>query len=268
MKKFLFVLTIASAMILASCSNKSATYVIAEDDAEYVANVYGSNDFFEPVPGTYTITAKKNVLSTTIDLRIVKKYDDPSYIVEHFIFEPLDKEEKHIKIGKNEVEFTAENLAEAYDGLVKASIGDVVKVKFVCALADDKQAQEVMESCASCEIGLYVEEPEEDDIMAALERDILEAEADLDEDEDIEASNSSEDWDAILDSYEKYMDQYISVVKKVNAGDVSAYSEMTSLLEELNELNEKLSSASDDMSAAQATRFQKIAAKMAAAAQM
>jgi hypothetical protein len=62
------------------------------------------------------------------------------------------------------------------------------------------------------------------------------------------------------------MDQYIEVLKKVNAGDAAAYSEMMSLMQECNELNEKLASASDNMSVAQATRFQKIADKMAASA--
>lgn len=106
----------------------------------------------------------------------------------------------------------------------------------------------------------------DEDYLAALERDILEAEADLGDDEDMYESNSSEDWDAILDSYDRYMDQYVKVMKKVNAGDANAYSEMMSLMQECNELNEKLASASDDMSVAQATRFQKIAAKMASAA--
>ena len=62
------------------------------------------------------------------------------------------------------------------------------------------------------------------------------------------------------------MDQYIEVLKKVNAGDAAAYSEMMSLMQECNELNEKLASASDNMSVTQATRFQKIADKMAASA--
>jgi len=77
---------------------------------------------------------------------------------------------------------------------------------------------------------------------------------------------NSEDWDAVLDSYEKYMDQYIKVMKKVNAGDMNAYSEMMSLTQECNELNAKLASAGKKMTKAQTLRFQKISAKMATAA--
>ena len=130
----------------------------------------------------------------------------------------------------------------------------------------------MLKSIVSCRIELEVDEPEEEDFAAALEREILEAEADLEEelnedsDEYVDNSSSSGDWDAILDSYENYMNQYIKVLKKVNAGDASAYSEMLSLMEECNELNEKLSSASDNMSVAQMNRFQKIAAKFASAA--
>ena len=49
-----------------------------------------------------------------------------------------------------------------------------------------------------------------------LERIIWELNQIMDhlDDEDIENSGSSEDWDAILDSYENYMNQYIKVLKK------------------------------------------------------
>jgi hypothetical protein len=135
--------------------------------------------------------------------------------------------------------------------------------KFTCIFADSKQVKKSIKSFAYCDIELHVDKPDEEDFLSALERDILEVETDLDDDE---GSYSSEDWDAILDSYENYMDQYIEVLKKVNAGDAAAYSEMMSLMQECNELNEKLASASDNMSVAQATRFQKIADKMAASA--
>ena len=265
MKKYFSLFVIAFAIILTGCSSKSTTFVITTDDAEDIGDVYGSNDFFEPVPGTYTISAEENALSTTIDFKIVRRYENPDYIVEKFILEAKDKEGRDIEINHKDVEFAAENMTSAYKDLISASIGDVVKVKFTCILADSKQVKEVLQSFASCDIELHVDEPEEEDFLSALERDILEAEADLD-DEDMENSGSSEDWDAILDSYESYMDQYIKVLKKVNAGDANAYSEMMSLMQECNELNEKLSSANDNMSVAQATRFQKIAAKMASAA--
>lgn len=265
MKKYFSLFVIAFAIILTGCSSKSTTFVITTDEAEDIADVYGSNDFFEPVPGTYTISAEENVLSTTIDLKKVKRYENPNYIVEKFILEAKDKDERDIEINHKDVEFAAENMASVYKELINASIGDVIKVKFTCILADSKQVKEVLKSFVSCDIELHVDEPEEEDSPSAFGRDVLKEKANLN-DEDMENSGSSENWDAILDSYERYMDQYINVLKKVNAGDANAYSEMMSLMQECNELNEKLSSASDNMSVAQANRFQKIAAKMASAA--
>ena len=58
MKKYFSLFVIAFAIILTGCSSKSTTFVITTDDAEDIGDVYGSNDFFEPGPGTYTISAE------------------------------------------------------------------------------------------------------------------------------------------------------------------------------------------------------------------
>lgn len=271
MKKHFILLAIVFATILAGCSSKG-NITVTTNDVRYIVNVSGSNDFFEVLPGTYPVTEKDGVLSTTIEFVIKEKYRNPQYIVDEFSLMPTDKEEDRIEINGNYAIFSAENLQEAYRQLATASVGDQVEVSFKYVGADKKQTKEMLKSIVSCRIELEVDEPEEEDFAAALEREILEAEADLEEelnedsDEYVDNSSSSEDWDAILDSYENYMNQYIKVLKKVNAGDASAYSEMLSLMEECNELNEKLSSASDNMSVAQMNRFQKIAAKFASAA--
>lgn len=79
------------------------------------------------------------------------------------------------------------------------------------------------------------------------------------------SSSGSEDWNAILDKYEKYCDQMVSLAKKVKAGDVSVMTEYASALESAQELQTKLNNAKNDMTAAQAARLSKIAAKMSAA---
>ena len=83
----------------------------------------------------------------------------------------------------------------------------------------------------------------------------------------VAAASSSSDWDSILDSYEKYVNEYIAVYKKVQAGDMSAYSKMASLMEKYQKLAEQLENASDEMTASQMARFQKINAKLAKAIQ-
>lgn len=81
------------------------------------------------------------------------------------------------------------------------------------------------------------------------------------------SSSSSSDWDSVLDSYEKYVNEYIAVYKKVQAGDTSVYSKMASLMEKYQKLAEQLENASDELTSSQLARFQKINAKLAKAIQ-
>lgn len=83
----------------------------------------------------------------------------------------------------------------------------------------------------------------------------------------VAAASSSSDWDSILDSYEKYVNEYIAVYKKVQAGDTSVYSKMASLMEKYQKLAEQLENASDELTSSQLARFQKINAKLAKAIQ-
>lgn len=77
----------------------------------------------------------------------------------------------------------------------------------------------------------------------------------------------SSEWDKVLDSYEKYIDQYAKLYKKAQAGDMSAMTEYTSMLEKANDLSSKLNGAKSDMSAAQIARFTKLQSKLISAVQ-
>lgn len=91
------------------------------------------------------------------------------------------------------------------------------------------------------------------------------------ESEDTELSStdteSTEDFDAVLESYEEYVDQYISYMKKAANGDMEALSEYPALMEKAQELGEKMEKAKGDLSASQLAKYQKITMKMAEAAQ-
>lgn len=93
---------------------------------------------------------------------------------------------------------------------------------------------------------------------------------DYDEDDDsysYESSSGSEDWDALLDSYEQYVNKYISYAKKADNEDMRALAEIPALLEKALELSEKLDNAEDEVSVSQWARYMKISNKMAAAVQ-
>ena len=77
----------------------------------------------------------------------------------------------------------------------------------------------------------------------------------------------SEDWDAVLTSYEEYVDKYISFAKKAAQGDMRALAKYPSLMQKAEDLSEKLEDAEDDMSAAQLARYTKISMKLMKAAE-
>lgn len=80
------------------------------------------------------------------------------------------------------------------------------------------------------------------------------------------SSSGSQDWDALLNSYEQYVDKYISYMKKAAKGDMSALSEYPALMEKAQEFSEKMENAQGDMSASQWARYMKITNKMTQAA--
>lgn len=87
-----------------------------------------------------------------------------------------------------------------------------------------------------------------------------------DDDELSESSSGTEDWDAILDSYERMVDKYIAYANKVADGDTNVMTEAASIMEEAQEYADKLKNANDNLSSSQLSRLNRISAKMAKAA--
>ncbi|MBO7134772.1 MAG: hypothetical protein J6W06_11540 [Bacteroidales bacterium] len=75
-------------------------------------------------------------------------------------------------------------------------------------------------------------------------------------------SNSDEDWDAFLDEYEEYVDDYVALYKKAKNGDMDAMSEYAEVLEDAQDLSNRLSKAKSSMSSSQTARYTKITNKM------
>lgn len=259
-KQCMFVLTtVVCAVLLVACDSTKATISIPEDDVEYVAHVFGSDDFLEPVAGMYAVTEQKGSLTTSIPLKIVKGERNPNFILESFVLYVRDSKEQTISAGSKLVEFQAVDPKAAYKSICDASLGDVVKVTFQYTPTNSKEMDEIAKAIVSCVIELNVDEPDEDDEeeKSTSSSQVVKTAS---------SAKSSVNWDKVLDSYEQYADKYIAVMKKVNAGDASAYSEMAELMQQCNDLGEKLENANDDMSAAQIARFQKIMNKFASAA--
>lgn len=106
-----------------------------------------------------------------------------------------------------------------------------------------------------------------DDAASQTEQVMDDASAETSYDEEEPASSDGEDWDSLLDSYEEYVDMYISLLKKASAGDLSAVSEYTSYMSKAQEVSQKMADATSKLSPAQLSRFNKINQKMLQAAQ-
>ena len=76
------------------------------------------------------------------------------------------------------------------------------------------------------------------------------------------SGSSSNNWDSILDEYERYCNKLASMSKKAMAGDMSVMAEYSSALEQAQRLSDKLTNAQGAMTPAQVSRLNKIAAKM------
>lgn len=85
--------------------------------------------------------------------------------------------------------------------------------------------------------------------------------------DDWDEPTGSEDWDALLQSYEQYVDKLIAFTKKAEEGDLTAVAEYPTLLMKAEEFSKKLANAKGEMSASQWSRYYKITLKMSNAAQ-
>lgn len=81
------------------------------------------------------------------------------------------------------------------------------------------------------------------------------------------SSSGSDDWDAWLDSYEQYVNKLVSCAQKAAKGDPRALTEYASLLQNAQELQEKLASAEGELSSSQLARYNRINQKMLTATQ-
>lgn len=105
-----------------------------------------------------------------------------------------------------------------------------------------------------------------DDAASQTEQVMDDASAETSYNEEESESSDGEDWDSLLDSYEEYVDMYISLLKKASSGDLSAVSEYTSYMSKAQEVSQKMADATSKLSPAQLSRFNKINQKMLQAA--
>lgn len=76
----------------------------------------------------------------------------------------------------------------------------------------------------------------------------------------------NEDFNAVLKSYETYIDKYIALMKKAKNGDASALADYPAMMKSATDLQTKLGNAGDKLTIDQMTKFMELQNKLVKAA--
>lgn len=203
--------------------------------------------------------------NVTVELKCIQPL--PENLKAYIGVEVLDENGTVISAGKADY-----NSFNDYEVLRQATPGQVVTVKIInCeSLGENTPAKirlsSIVEEVEEVHSGSI--SSSEDSEESSVSSDDSSDEESSDDEESISSSSSgSQDWDALLNSYEQYVDKYISYMKKAAKGDMSALAEYPVLMEKAQEFSEKMENAQGDMSASQWARYMKITTKMTTAAQ-
>lgn len=254
----LFVMVALMALIIASCGGKKGgdSFEVSVENTTISGKL---SSYFTLVDKTYKY--KKGIIDeVNVELQCIEPL--PENLKAYIAVEVLDEDGNVISAGKADAWSFSD-----YDVLRQASSGQTVTIK----IQNHENVGE--EIPAKIRLSSIVEEDDEINGSNSLTSDESSSDDDvasiLDESDDdiISTSSGSEDWDNLLQSYEQYVDKYISYLKKASKGDMSALSEYPALMEKAQEFSDKMKNAESSMSASQWAKYNKITQKMLEAAQ-
>jgi len=234
------------AVVVASCGGSDSSIVEVSVDNTSIGGRL--SQYFSLEDKTYKYE-KGIVDHVTVELKCIEPL--PENLKAYIGVDVLDADGTVISAGKPDAWSFSD-----YDVLRQASAGQIVTIQ-----VDNHQNVPEGETPAKIRLSSVVEE----DVKTETS-DSSVAENGGDDSDDGEVS-SSEDWDALLDSYDSYVTKYISFLKKAANGDVTAMTEYPALLEKAQEFSSKMQNAQGDMTASQWARYNEITMKMANAAQ-
>lgn len=246
------------AIALTSCGGKTDSNSVTLN----VESDFGAlSDYVTISESEITLKLVENAIQGSVGVNVTKAFEGQYSWDLEFEVEVLDENhisiaklrkiafdhpvlENVVNVGNKHLEIT--NNAEDVWEKIKNE-GKYISIKF------DRSSEEIMPYSGSTS-----DSSSDDDDSSYSDSD--------DSDDDSYSSSGSQDWDALLDSYEEYVDKYISYVKKAAKGDMSALSEYPALMEKAQEFSEKMQNAQGDMSSSQWSRYMRITNKMTQAA--
>ena len=255
--KFLAIPLIA--ILLSSCGGTITEKKITASDISISGE---GSDYFEVVDGDYTLKVVDDKVVIAIKFELTQEFDgDGKPEMGNLNLVPLDKDGAAVPdLGLDFRPATMSDYDKIKD-LLRGEIGKTVTVSFEWSYFSNKDIQKrIMEQTESFEI------TRADFTGAKSSYSSSDSNSSSDDNDDSFFGSGSEDWDAVLKSYESYIDQYIKLMKKAKNGDVSAMTEYAEMMEKANDLAEKMQNAGDDLSASQMAKFTKLQAKLTNAA--
>lgn len=280
MKSFKYLTIAFVAICLASCGGKKNSEeteeIVLTPETTQIKGDLG--DYFEVVEKEYTVT---DGFGDMVSIEVERTYTDYSFDLKGvepygtygkgvtgnagFGIEILDEKGNVIE----KVAATASGLGGMYSSddmkeALKLKAGETGTVRWSFHFDSDKKPAKFRLTSA------YEEVDSSDwDSDSSSSSDDESSSSDDDDDTDSYSSSSSDsqDWDALLNSYEQYVDKYILYMKKAAKGDMSALTEYPALMEKAQEFSEKMENAQGDMSASQWAKYNEITQKMLEAAQ-
>ena len=232
----------ACSLALVSCGGASKSVSMREVEVYGDIGEEDAEDYLRVKGQTYKFAIQDDKLVLALPVETLQempavKLGDP----DEFYVQVYDKEGKTIKMKNGDPLYMEPANPEIVRELSLSKAGKSCTVKFEYPLLGETG---ILEQIESFDFNI----------------DLLPTTGNAEE--EYSETGDSEDWDAILDSYESYIDQYIALYRKAMAGDMAAMTEYASFLEKATELSEKLSNAQGEMNSAQINRFVKLQGKL------
>jgi len=107
---------------------------------------------------------------------------------------------------------------------------------------------------------------ENEEIEPIIEQEEVFVEEPISEEIEEELVVTTEDWDQVLENYEEYIEEYITLLKKTKDGDTSVMTEYMQVMEKANKLSEKMKNAGNEMTPKQMKKLMNLQNKLSNAA--
>lgn len=255
-KSLLYTIAFLAMGLLQSCggSGSKSNYEDKTTHLEYEKNIGGPlSDYFEVVNAIVKSDADLYSLTTTFMVE-VKRTD------KKFSFDPNNAQYSGVSAGKR---YTYSIIADVFDEMglplgVNLNVYGYDYFEKLLSLSEDET------TWLRYSIG-SVSEPHEKAKKMKFSS-MLEEDSRVSSTPKATSSSSSKssgkNWDKIITDYESYVNKSIELLKKANAGDMSAMSDYATMLEKAEDLQESLEDADDEMTTSQMQRFIKIQQKL------